>query len=48
MIESSKNRTTLVAEALLKGEEEALVRKAIELATSKFRDHVLSRAGQGR
>lgn len=28
----SKNRTTLVAEALLKGEEEALVRKAIELA----------------
>ena len=27
----SKNRTTLVAEALLKGEEEALVRKAIEL-----------------
>jgi hypothetical protein len=28
----SRNRTTLVAEALLKGEEEALVRKAIELA----------------
>jgi len=28
----SKNRTTLVAEALLKGEEVALVRKAIELA----------------
>jgi hypothetical protein len=28
----SKNRTTLVAEVLLKGEEEALVRKAIELA----------------
>jgi hypothetical protein len=28
----SKNRTTLVAEALLKGEEEALVRKAIALA----------------
>jgi hypothetical protein len=28
----SKNRTTVVAEALLKGEEEALVRKAIELA----------------
>lgn len=28
----SKNRTTVVAEALLKGEEEALVRKAIALA----------------
>jgi len=28
----SKNRTTLVAEALLEGEEVALVRKAIELA----------------
>jgi hypothetical protein len=28
----SKNRTTLVAEALLKGEEVELVRKAIELA----------------
>src|SRR5271166_2444005 len=28
----SKNRTTIVAEALLKGEEVALVRKAIELA----------------
>jgi hypothetical protein len=28
----SKNRTTLVAEALLKGEEAELVRKAIELA----------------
>jgi hypothetical protein len=28
----SKNRTTLVAEALLKGEEVALVRKAIEIA----------------
>jgi hypothetical protein len=28
----SKNRTTLVAEALLKGEEVALVRKAIEMA----------------
>ena len=28
----SRNRTTLVAEALLKGEEEELVRKAIELA----------------
>jgi hypothetical protein len=28
----SKNRTTLVAEALLKGEEADLVRKAIELA----------------
>jgi hypothetical protein len=28
----SKNRTTLVAEALFKGEEEALVRKAIALA----------------
>src|SRR5271165_4383715 len=28
----AKNRTTLVAEALLKGEEVALVRKAIELA----------------
>ena len=28
----SKNRTTLVAEALLKDEETALVRKAIELA----------------
>jgi hypothetical protein len=28
----SKNRTTVVAEALLKGEEEALIRKAIELA----------------
>jgi hypothetical protein len=28
----SKNRTTLVAEALLKGEEAALVRKAIEMA----------------
>jgi hypothetical protein len=28
----SKNRTTLVAEALLKGEETELVRKAIELA----------------
>jgi hypothetical protein len=28
----SRNRTTLVAEALLKGEEVALVRKAIELA----------------
>jgi len=28
----SKNKTTLVAEALLKGEEDELVRKAIELA----------------
>jgi hypothetical protein len=28
----SKNRTTVVAEALVKGEEDALVRKAIELA----------------
>jgi hypothetical protein len=28
----SRNRTTLVAEALLKGEEVELVRKAIELA----------------
>src|SRR5262245_42976542 len=28
----SKNKTTLVAEALLKGEEEALLRKAIEMA----------------
>src|SRR5262249_37714433 len=28
----SKNKTTLVSEALVKGEEEALVRKAIELA----------------
>jgi hypothetical protein len=30
--QGSKNRTTLVAEALLKGEEAELVRKAIELA----------------
>jgi hypothetical protein len=28
----SKNRTTIVAEALLKGEEDELIRKAIELA----------------
>jgi hypothetical protein len=31
-MQGSKNKSTLVAEALLRGEETALLRKAIELA----------------
>jgi hypothetical protein len=46
----SKNRTTLVAQALLRGEEVELVRKAIELAKAgdiQMLKFLLDRAGLG-